>query len=80
MEVLIRLAFAVVLLWVTLAVALSYLAGPTGFLKKAGAWKIGSWTIRSLWRGLAGLVRLAIRGRRPRFRRAHSQTPSGFFR
>jgi hypothetical protein len=80
MESIIHLGFAIVLLLVTLGLALSFLSGPIGLLKKTGALGAGRWAVRSTGRGVAGLFRLLLRRRRPRFRRLGSRPPTGYFR
>ena len=80
MDAIVRLVVATVLLLVALGVAVSFLAGPIGLLKKTGALKVGRWAFRSSGRGLAGLFRLLLRRRRPRIRRLGSRPPTGYFR
>ncbi len=80
MEAIIRLGFAIVLLLVTLSIAISCLGEPIGFLKKTRALNVGRWTVRSAWRGIAGLSRLLLRRRRPRIRRLSSRAPTGNLR
>jgi hypothetical protein len=80
MEPIIRLGFAIVLLLVTLNLAVSFLAGPIGLLKKTGALKTGRWVIRSTGRGLAGLFRVLRGRRRSRVRRLGSRPSSGYLR
>ncbi len=80
MDTIIRLGFAIVLLLVTLGLALSFLAGPIGLLRKTGAFAAGRWTLRSTGRGIAGLSRLLLRRRRPRIRRIGSPPRTGYMR
>ena len=75
MDTIIRLSVCIVLLLVTLGMAMSFLAGPIGILKKTGALKAGRWAARSAWRGTAGLFRLLLKRRRPRIRRQLSRVP-----
>ena len=80
MDTLISLVVAIALLLITLSLALSFLSGPIGLLKKTGALRAGRWAVRSTGRGVAGLFRLLLRRRRPRFRRLGSRPPTGYFR
>lgn len=80
MEILICLGVAVVLLFLTVSVALAFLAGPVGILKKAGAWRAARRLLRFLWRALVGLLRVLVRGRRPRFHRGNTRGGAGLFR
>lgn len=80
MDAIIPLGVCIVLLLVTLGMAMSFLAGPIGILKKTGALKAGRWAVRSTWRGAAGLFRLLLKRRRPRIRRHSSRVPTGSLR
>ena len=80
LETLTRLGVAVVLLFLTLSVALAFLAGPIGVLKKAGAWRAARRLLRFSWGGLVGLLRVLVRGRRPRFHRGNTRGGTGLFR
>ena len=80
METIIPFVVAIVLLLMTLGMAMSFLAGPIGILKKTGALRAGRWAVRSAWRGLAGLFRLLLRRRRPKIRRLSSRVPTGHLR
>lgn len=73
----IGLGFGIVLLLVTLDLALSFLGGQMGILKRTGALKAVRWALRSVWRGLARLMPILLRGRRPRIRRGLSRAPTG---
>jgi hypothetical protein len=64
-DVVLRLAFAVVLMILTLYVAFSFLAVPMALLRKAGVLRAVRWCVRASWRGLVWLFRLLkSRGRR----------------
>jgi hypothetical protein len=80
MDTIIRLGFCIVLLLITLGMAMSFLAGPIGILKKTGALKAGRWAGRSAWRGTIGLFRFVLKRRRPRIRRFSSRAPTGNLR
>lgn len=80
MDAIIRLGVGIVLLLITLGMAMSFLAGPIGILKKTGALKAGRWAIRSAWRGVTGVTRLLFKRRRPRIRRHSSRVPTGLLR
>jgi hypothetical protein len=80
MDTIIRLGFCIVLLLITLGMAMSFLAGPIGILKKTGALKAGRWALRSSWRGVTGVIRLLLKRRRPRIRRHSSRVPTGLLR
>lgn len=80
MDTIIRLGFAIALLLITLNLALSFLAGPIGLLKRTGALRVGRWALRSTARGVIGLSRLLPGRRRPRFRRLGSGSRSGYIR
>ena len=80
MDTIIRLGFAIVLLLVALSLALSFLAGPIGILRKTGALRVGRWAAISTGRGAVGLFRLLTRRRRPRIRRIGSRPRSGYMR
>ena len=80
METITRLGVAIVLLLMMLGMAMTFLAGPIGILKKTGAMKGGRWAVRSTWRGLVGLFRLLFRRRRPKIRRLSSRAPTGHTR
>jgi len=74
MEDIVRLGFAVVLLIVTLAMTLGFMAVPLMILRKAGVMRVARWLIRKFWQALVGLLRIPIRifnsRRRGRPRRA----------
>ena len=80
MDTIIRLGVCIALLLVMLGMAMSFLAGPIGIVKKTGALKAGRWAVRSVWRGVAGLFRLLLKRRRPRIRRNPSRAPTGNLR
>jgi len=80
MEQLIPLLFGLFLLLVTLGIALSFLSGPMSLLRKTGVLRGVRWTLRSLGRGVAGGVRLLVRGRRARVRRPPSRPAFRNFR
>lgn len=73
MEHLIVLVFGLLLLLVTLGLALSFLSGPMALLRKTGVFQGVRWVVRTFWRGLAGGVRILVRGRRARVRRPPSR-------
>lgn len=79
MELLIGFGFGIILLFLALSLALSFLAGPLAVLKKAGAVRWGRWAIRSVWRALSYLRWLLFRGRRRRGRWPHGQSPRRHF-
>ena len=68
-----RLGFGLVLLFVTLSLAFSYLAGPMAIVRKTGVLKVGRWLAKAVWRGFVGLARVATKTRRPRIRRPAGQ-------
>ncbi len=80
MEPIINLGFAIVLLLITLSIAFSYLSVPMGFLRRSGALPVLRRFGRALRRGLASLLRLLLRRRRPRVRPGHTRAPTGYFR
>ena len=80
MEPIINLGFAIVLLLITLSLAFSYLSVPMSFLRRSGALGALRRTGRSLWRVFGSLLGLLVRRRRPRVRRGHTRTPTGYFR
>ena len=77
MNSIIPFVVAIVLLLMALDMAMSYLAGPMGILKKTGAIKAGRWAARAAWRAVAGLTRLLLKRRRPRIRRLSSRASAG---
>ena len=80
MEPIINLGFAIVILGITLSLAFSYLSGPMSLLRRSGAYRAVGRVGRALLRGLASMVGLLIRRRRPRIRRGHTRAPIGYFR
>ena len=80
MEPIINLGFAIVLLLIMLLMALSYLSVPMSLLRRSGALRALRFVGRALWRGLASLLRLLLRRRRPRVRRGHTRAPTGYLR
>lgn len=69
LEILTRIALGLLLLFITLSVALSFLRGSTGILKGTGVSRVCSLLARICWSAFSGMLRLLIRGRRPRIRR-----------
>ena len=68
-----RLGFGVLLLFVTLSLAFSYLARPMAIARKSGVLKAAKGLAKAGWRGLVGLVRAVTKTRRPRIRRPAGQ-------
>ncbi len=66
---LVRLGFGLVLLFVTLSIAMSFLAGPMGVLKRTGALKVARWFARAVWRSLVLAFQLVTKTRRLHIRR-----------
>ena len=79
MELLIQLFFALVLLSIAWSLALSYLAGPMGMLKKTGVLRAGRGASRLIWRGFVGIVRLLFGRRRLGIRRTRLRAPTRRF-
>jgi hypothetical protein len=69
MTTLLRLGFGLVLLGMTLGLALSFLAGPMGVLKRTGALKAARWLARAICRTIVLMFRLVTKTRRLHIRR-----------
>jgi hypothetical protein len=69
MTELVRLGVGLILLFLTLSFAMSFLAGPMSLLKKAGVFKTLRWFLRGVWRSLAFIFQLVTRTRRLHVRR-----------
>ncbi|MBI4032571.1 hypothetical protein HY374_02600 [Candidatus Berkelbacteria bacterium] len=67
------LGFALLLLFLTLSVAMTYLAGPMALARKTGVLRAGRWFFRATSRGLVGTLRVLTKTRRPRIRRPSGQ-------
>ena len=74
MDLLISLAFSIVLLLMTFSLATKYLAGPLMVLRKLGVLKVGRWLVVKLWRGIVAIYRalMGVRRRRIRLPRARA--------
>ena len=79
MEPIVNLGIASLLQLITLSMALSFLVGPIAVLRRSGALRAGRRVGRLLWTGLASLLRLFLRRRRPRIRRGHTRAPTAYF-